>query len=746
MSKLKNIREQFFFGSLILVVITLSLSKYSLNTQSIIVYAICWLFYGSFKEKYQNLKKNFLPFLLMSFLFWISLIGLLYTENITYGLRNFQMQIPFLAFPLIFFSVEITKKTKFILLKYFSFGVVVSATFALLKASYFKVNNFGDYFYYDKLGLLLDIHTTYFAMYVIIALLFFGSYISQKGIKQKLIYGVCIIFLLWFLYLLSVRVSVVALLVGGLLLIFSNRKSLKPKSFLLVLGGVLIMTLFYFTPNFQKRFNAKTPEGIAISDVDTRSVHWQSALEVIGQNNLFFGSGTGDGHAKLYDQYLKNGFETGYIYQYNAHNQFLEITLYFGLLGLLLLLAIIFFVLKKCYVQQNYLGIAILAVQVIVMITESTLESQSGIVPFAFTIAILSLPLAHSEKRNKLKKNILFMGPYSAVGGVSVHIKRLSNLLEDKCDVSFVDESPLEYSKGEVFNLRSKNIFKYLKLVTNADVIHIHSGVSVLRIFHIIMAFMYGKRSIVTYHTIYNLPSKTAIFINRLFLPFANKVICVTEEISTILKPKNGRVLPAFVPPLIDSEPELPEIVKAVIEKNRGKKLITSNAFRLDIHQETDLYGMDLLLDVARKIKTENLDYKIIFIVADSNDEAGLFNKYVEIIKAENLESEISLLPKPISFVKLMLQSDVVIRPTASDGDALTVREALFLNKPIIASDVTVRPEGTILFENRNSSDLFQKIKETLESSINNTFASEVVSKKDNSFYLKTYGEIYESK
>ena len=745
MSKLKNIREQLFFGSLILVVITLSLSKYSLNTQSIIVCAFFWLLYGSFNEKFQHLKKNFLPFLLMSSLFWISLIGLLYTENIGEGLKNFQKQLPFLAFPLIFFSIEITGKTKLILLKYFSFGVVVSATFALLKASYFKFNNFGDYFYYDKLGLLLDIHTTYFAMYVLFALLYFASYISQKDLKQKIIYGLCIIFLFWFLYLLSVRVSIVALLVSGLILIFGKRKSLKPKSIFLVLGGILVVMLFYFTPNFQKRFNAKTPEGIAISDVDTRTVHWQSALQVIGQNNLLFGAGTGDGHVNLYDQYLKNGFETGYIYQYNAHNQFLEISLYFGIFGLLFLLAIIVFVLAKCYTRKNYLGIAIMAVQVVVMITESTLESQSGIVPFAFSIAILSMP-ASSDKLNKLKKNILFMGPYSAVGGVSVHIKRLSALLTEKYEVSFVDESPLEYSKSEVFNIRSKNIFQYLKLVRNADVIHIHSGVSVLRVFHILVAYIFGKTSVVTYHTIYNLPSKTAIFINRLFLPFINKVICVTEEISSILKPKSGIVLPAFVPPLIDNEQELPEIVKKGIEKNHGKKLIVSNAFRLDLHQETDLYGLDLLLDLARRIKTEKLNYKIIFIVADSKDEAGLFKKYTEIIKTENLEKEISLLPKPISFVKLMQQSDVVIRATASDGDALTVREALFLNKPIIASDVTLRPEGTILFENRNSDDLFRKIKETLESGINHTFASEEILKKDNAYYLKTYGEIYESK
>ena len=391
MSKSNNIREQFLFGSLILVVITLSLSKYSLNTQSIIAASICWIFYSPPSEKIALLKRNILPFLLFSSLFWISLVGLLYTENMKDGLRSFEMQLPFLIFPLIFFSIEITQKTTKTLLKYFSYGVVVSASFALLKAGYFKINNFGDYFYYDKLGMLLDIHTTYFAMYVVIALLYFANCISQKRRLQNLKYGLLIFFLLSFLYLLSVRISIVALLVGGIIMIYGNRKVLKPKTIVLLLGGVVLILGIYFTPNFQKRFNAKTPEGVAISDVDTRTVHWQSALEVIGQNNLLFGAGTGDGHSQLYDQYLKNGFETGYIHQYNAHNQFLEITLFYGLLGLGLLLAILFFVLKKNYLKKNYLALAIIAVQAVVMITESTLESQSGIVPFAFSIAILSI-------------------------------------------------------------------------------------------------------------------------------------------------------------------------------------------------------------------------------------------------------------------------------------------------------------------------------------------------------------------
>ena len=341
------------------------------------------------------------------------------------------------------------------------------------------------------------------------------------------------------------------------------------------------------------------------------------------------------------------------------------------------------------------------------------------------------------------KKTILFIGPYSAVGGVSVHIKRLSTLMLEKYQVSFVDESPLQYSKGEVFNIRSKNILQYLKLLKNADVVHIHSGVSLLRCFHILAGFLLRKKVIVTYHTIYNLPSKIAIFINRVFLPLTHKVICVTEEIYNILKPKNNIIFPAFVPPNIKTEQPLPESLLSILERNTEKKIIVSNAFRLDLHEGGDLYGLDLLIDVARRIIKEKLAYKIIFVVADPNGENGLYPKYSELIKQEALEYVISLIPQPISFINLVLKSDVVIRATSSDGDALTVREAMYLHRPVIASDVTKRPEGSVLFKNRDSEDLFQKIKHTLQLEENTEKTKENSANRAKDFYLSFYVGIY---
>jgi glycosyltransferase involved in cell wall biosynthesis len=63
----------------------------------------------------------------------------------------------------------------------------------------------------------------------------------------------------------------------------------------------------------------------------------------------------------------------------------------------------------------------------------------------------------------------------------------------------------------------------------------------------------------------------------------------------------------------------------------------------------------------------------------------------------------------------LLSQCDVFIRPTTHDGDSISVREALTLGVPCVASDVCARPEGTYLFKGGHPPDLAQKIRQALE-------------------------------
>ena len=43
-------------------------------------------------------------------------------------------------------------------------------------------------------------------------------------------------------------------------------------------------------------------------------------------------------------------------------------------------------------------------------------------------------------------KRILYIGPYSEIGGVSIHVRRLSQLVSDNFNVEIIDESKLIFN------------------------------------------------------------------------------------------------------------------------------------------------------------------------------------------------------------------------------------------------------------------------------------------------------------
>ena len=55
-------------------------------------------------------------------------------------------------------------------------------------------------------------------------------------------------------------------------------------------------------------------------------------------------------------------------------------------------------------------------------------------------------------------------------------------------------------------------------------------------------------------------------------------------------------------------------------------------------------------------------------------------------------------------------QADILLRTTRFDGDAISVREALFLGTPVIATDNGMRPEGIHLIGVGDKDGLAQKV------------------------------------
>ncbi|MDP4208596.1 MAG: hypothetical protein Q8928_07260 [Bacteroidota bacterium] len=325
-------------------------------------------------------------------------------------------------------------------------------------------------------------------------------------------------------------------------------------------------------------------------------------------------------------------------------------------------------------------------------------------------------------KKKQLKKvRILLIGPLpDPKGGVSIHIKRLGELISPYYEVNYVDESSVR--KIEYFNLRSKKLFSYLKLIYWADIVHIHSGMLFLRIFHLCLSKLLFKKVIITIHYTFK---NHNLFLHKVYLNLCNRVIFVNKETAQLLSLCTATYIKeAFIPQNIANEPVLPQNIQCWIKerKAQGYAIIGANAWRLDLYNNTDLYGLDMCIKLINEIKIQAVKkVAFIFTVSSVPKSDTIFRNYITQIKKLDLENDFLLTEQNVSFVRIIEYSDVVLRPTITDGDALTIREALYMGVPVIASDIVNRPKPTILFKCRNQEDLFAKVNSTLENIIEET-------------------------
>jgi glycosyltransferase involved in cell wall biosynthesis len=307
---------------------------------------------------------------------------------------------------------------------------------------------------------------------------------------------------------------------------------------------------------------------------------------------------------------------------------------------------------------------------------------------------------------------ICLIGPFPPpLGGVSVHLNRLRELLEKDCDVFAIDESPVK--KKKLVNIRKLEIFGYLSILFSADVVHVHSAIRVLRYMHIFMSgVLLRKRTILTIHS---LRVSAISRIEKLLYAKCNKVIIVNESYRNLISLDNVVYMPAFLPPKNFGN-SIPGQMREWIERQRssGRKIVASNASRLDRYNGVDIYGLDMAIELARLHKKNEDKIAIVFVVSSIEKYMDEYESYKRDIAEAGLGEQILLVGKAMNFPALIREADLVLRLTCTDGDALTIRESIWLGVNVLASDVVERPNGCHLFENRSVESLYKMEKDVL--------------------------------
>jgi len=173
----------------------------------------------------------------------------------------------------------------------------------------------------------------------------------------------------------------------------------------------------------------------------------------------------------------------------------------------------------------------------------------------------------------------------------------------------------------------------------------------------------------------------------------------------------------AFLPPPLEDEPRIlasyGQEVREFIAVH--KPLIIANAFQLAEWKDgTDLYGLDMCVELMRRLKTDYPQAGMLFALANDKFRPEYYAKMKDRIADYDLTRQFYFLTDQRELWPLFRCGHLMVRPTCTDGFGVSIQEALSFECPAVASDVCQRPTGTVVFKNRDMDDFECKVRSIL--------------------------------
>ena len=493
------------FLCLALMAASLTLSPFVMGASQFLLVA-AWLFTGDpLKVKLQRFLHNKIALLLVS-LYLLHVIGLAWTSDFTYALKDLRVKLPLLVLPLVLSSVKpLEKKLTDLLLLVYVLSVFVATCISYwiyLQHNYQDIREISQYISHIR-----------FCLNIVLVIGIIGYYLFTRKMPwwEKLL---AVALILWFVYQLYIFESIsgylafIGLVVTSLLFLYFTKIKNKPMR---IAGAVLVIALpmaigiylyrtvesmlsvkpvnleqldkktalgndywhdtvcfpvengqyvglYFCRPEMRSAWNNRsrldydgvtgngenleatlarylTSKGLrkdaqGVASLDDQDIHnveqgvanyvnqshpgvYARLAETLFEYNQYrrnnnpnggslsqrieytraslhlirkhpvFGVGTGDlpdAYAQAYNE-LNSPLKERY--RHRAHNQYLSITVGFGLLGLALFLVVLFYPYLSSKKNRSYLYTIFLVILLISMLPEDTIESQAGVTWFA---------------------------------------------------------------------------------------------------------------------------------------------------------------------------------------------------------------------------------------------------------------------------------------------------------------------------------------------------------------------------
>lgn len=340
----------------------------------------------------EKINLIFIAFFLVLFL-----NDLFITASGFHNLKPTETYLPLLILPIYISCIRTSKSLIYLPISAIVLGVVMFLT-SFVDAVIFKNVS---YFSFDEFAKFT--HPVYYSYLVAFSIFYIFLYSDIAKSYKNLIQGV----LFFFLILAGSKLVITLTFLIYLSLVLRNKKAVA-------LMGVGVVVLAFFPP-VQKRFKeilnvedlSVVKEQVITDNNDSRIngltlrlLLWQESINVVKTvPEIIFGKGVG----KSTDELLRSNLEKrglGKYKRFSTHNQFINIFMRAGLVGVFGLLMLIVFGFYKAIKNKNKLLLIMVIMFTFAMLTESVFQRVLGIYFFTTVLLFLMKPNFSNENSN----------------------------------------------------------------------------------------------------------------------------------------------------------------------------------------------------------------------------------------------------------------------------------------------------------------------------------------------------------
>jgi glycogen(starch) synthase len=303
------------------------------------------------------------------------------------------------------------------------------------------------------------------------------------------------------------------------------------------------------------------------------------------------------------------------------------------------------------------------------------------------------------------ERDVILVGPYPPpFGGISAHIVRLAGgVRKQGLSVGIVNHFRTRGSDPQILADLRRNPWRYWWVLRRmrAGVVHYHharwstllaTACALRRSPASTVATVHGRELEPFLRS--GVPGVAAI--TRWALRSFDVLIAVSAEIEQSLAPAVGHpvaVIPAYLP---DGDDRSVLSAEADAFLRQGRSLVMA-AYRLSVDgRGRTVYGLETAIGSFAAVAHDHPELRLAIFLASpprSRRESHQLQSLVRQAGDQDVRRRIGVFyGQPL--VQALQLATVYLRPTLTDGDAVSIREAMAAGLPVLASDVAARPDG----------------------------------------------------